>query len=249
MRVLTIDIETAPATSFHWGLFDQNIGLNQVIAPGRVICFAAKWLDEKKMIFHSEYDEGGAAGMAQAAHDLMSEADVLVHFNGRSFDEKLLHALMILNGLGPPSPHIAIDLLSVSKRRFRWLSNKLQHVSEQLEIGQKLEHTGFDLWVGWMNGDKKSIALMTRYCKQDVKLTEQLFLGMKAWIPNLPNASLFDADEGKVGHVCPECSGTNLIKHGFYYTQTSKFQRYQCGDCGRISRNSSRTANTTLRSL
>jgi hypothetical protein len=50
-RIVTLDIETAPIQSFHWGLFDQNIGLNQVACDWSILSFAAKWLDEKSVLF------------------------------------------------------------------------------------------------------------------------------------------------------------------------------------------------------
>ena len=56
MKILVLDIETSPHTGFHWGLFQQNISLSQLIESSTVLCWAAKWLDEKKTFFSSIYD-------------------------------------------------------------------------------------------------------------------------------------------------------------------------------------------------
>jgi len=43
-KVLILDIETAPIEAFTWGLWDQNVGLNQIKADWTVLSWAAKWL-------------------------------------------------------------------------------------------------------------------------------------------------------------------------------------------------------------
>ena len=48
MKILILDIETSPHTGFHWGLFQQNISIGQLIESSTVLCWAAKWLGEKK---------------------------------------------------------------------------------------------------------------------------------------------------------------------------------------------------------
>ena len=48
MRILYLDIETAPNEGKFWGLFKQNIGTNQITKPGYTLCFAAKWGDGVK---------------------------------------------------------------------------------------------------------------------------------------------------------------------------------------------------------
>ena len=246
MRTLVIDIETSPAVLRGFGLFDQNFSLEQVVDPGGVICFAAKWVGEKKMHFHSEYGEGGRAGMAGAAWELYDEADYVVHFNGTSFDTKHLHREMLLAGSGPPSPHKPIDLMRISKANFRWLSNKLQHVSGQLGVGSKMKHEGFDLWNGWMDGDAGAIRRMTKYCKQDVLLTEQLYFALEQWIPKTARTNLAI---GQIGPVCPGCGGGDLVKHGLYYTPSGSYQRYRCNDCMRISRGGPRLEKAELTAL
>lgn len=249
LKILTLDIETKPALVYTWGLYDQNVGLNQVVDPGGVICFAAKWNHQKKVLFHSEYGPDGALGMARAARELMDQADVIVHWNGLSFDEKHLHALMIRHGLKPPSPHRPVDLMRITKSRFRFLSNKLQHVAEQLEVGSKLKHTGFDLWTGWMDGDEKSIRLMERYCKQDVRLTEDVFNELRDWIPaaKIPTQPLVD---GVLGNVCPHCASPDIRKDGFHFTPSgAKYQRYRCRACDKVCTSRSRAFATTLKGI
>ncbi|MDA8440548.1 MAG: hypothetical protein M0Z51_17040, partial [Propionibacterium sp.] len=54
-RVLTFDIETRPINAYVWGLWDQNVGLTQIVDPGGVMCFAAKWYGEKGVLFYSDH--------------------------------------------------------------------------------------------------------------------------------------------------------------------------------------------------
>ena len=53
MRILLLDIETSPMSAYVWGLFDQNIGLNQMIDTSKVLCYTAKWYDDKEIYFDS----------------------------------------------------------------------------------------------------------------------------------------------------------------------------------------------------
>ena len=51
MKILILDIETSPHTGFHWGLFQQNISIGQLIESSTVLCWAAKWLGKRKYTF------------------------------------------------------------------------------------------------------------------------------------------------------------------------------------------------------
>ena len=50
-RVLTIDIETSPHLAYTFSMYDANISADMVVRPSRVLCFAAKWLDERQVMF------------------------------------------------------------------------------------------------------------------------------------------------------------------------------------------------------
>ena len=240
MKILVLDIETRPNMAYVWGLWDQNVGLNQIIETGTVISFAAKWYGKKKVHFYSDYHDGHET-MVKAAWDMLNEADAVVHFNGKAFDIKHLNREFILAGLTPPSPHKDIDLLSVVKQRFKFASNKLQHVSSELGIGSKLQHDGFDLWLRCMADDDKAWNTMRRYNKQDVVLTEKVYERLRPWIKTHPNVAL---NTGRPD-ACPTCASEHLQARGTASTNIAIYQRWQCQSCGGWFRSSKRLIDQT----
>ena len=49
MKLLAWDIETLPHEVYRWGFYDQSpVALNQVIKPGGVMSYAARWVDSPK---------------------------------------------------------------------------------------------------------------------------------------------------------------------------------------------------------
>lgn len=223
-KILTIDIETRPALAYVWGLFDQNIGLSQLVEPSAPISFAAKFLHDKEMHFHSDWTDGHE-GMIARAHALISEADAVVGYNSDSFDLRKLRGEFLLAGLPPPPPVTSIDLLkSVKKLGFQ--SGKLAYIGPFLAIGEKVKHEGFDLWLKVMQGDEAAQKRMEKYNIGDVKLTESLYKLLMPYIANHPH--LGEDGPGQ----CGACGSHDLHKRGFRRTKSFKIQRLQCNDCG-----------------
>jgi hypothetical protein len=132
-RALVIDIETGPNLAWVWGLWDQNVSLSQLENASHVMCFAAKWLGEREVSFWSEHHDGHEA-MVDAAWRLLDEADAVIGYNSKGFDVKHLHREFVLANMPPPSPHKDIDLLTVARSRFKFVSNKLDHVAAELGV-------------------------------------------------------------------------------------------------------------------
>lgn len=241
MKILCLDIETSPNVVYTWGLFDQNIGLNQVISQTKVICFAAKWLGQRKIHFYSDHHHGHEE-MVQKAHDLLSEADVVMHYNGKRFDIPHLHREFLEAGMHPPEPFAQIDLLTVMRGNFKYVSNKLDNISKQLGLEGKIAHEGFELWRKCLAGDEAAWRRMKRYNRQDVVLLEELYELVRPWVKSHPNMTLLDGRGD-----CPTCGSSKLYKRGVHRTQVSVFQRYQCQDCGAYSRTTKRSGSTTRR--
>jgi len=175
--------------------------------------------------------------MLQSIHSLLDEADVAVHYNGKSFDIPRLNAEFLYYGFQPPSTYQHIDLLKVTRKQFGFASNKLDYVTQYLGIGEKVNHRGMDMWRDCMNGDDAAWRVMKRYNIHDVKLLEDYYNRVLPWIDNHPNHGVYlDADKP----TCRNCGSENLKKNGVEYKTTLTYQRYRCNDCGANLRSRSR---------
>lgn len=244
-RIATVDCETSPSLAHVWQLWDANVSLSQLRVPTQVISFASKWHDKKPVTFHSDHHDGHEE-MVHKAHDVLDKADFVVTYNGDRFDLPHLKREFVEAGLDPPSPFKSIDLYKVVKRNFRFVSHKLQHVTEQLGLSGKLAHTGHQLWVDCLEGDEETRAkawrLMARYNRQDVRTTEELFDRLTPWIHGL-NLGLFSDDD----EVCPRCASADLEKRGYAYTPLGAYQQLRCRNCGSWSRSGKRLASVDVR--
>lgn len=232
MKTLLLDIETAPHRVFTWGLFNQNVAINQIEEPGYTLCWAAKWYDDQVVYFNSLWDHGRTE-MLNCIHALMNESDVIVHYNGDKFDIPMLNQEFLLSRMSPPSPSSQIDLYKVMKKRFAFPSNKLNYISEQLGNGRKVDHKGMELWRKVMEGDKKAQDHMKKYNMGDINLLESLYTDLIPWIPNHPNAGLYDDTND---FICPNCGSSNIQHRGVYHAKTQSYKRFRCNDCGKWSR-------------
>lgn len=236
MKILAIDIETKPNLVWTWGLRQQDIGVNQIVEPVEMICFAAKWIGKRGVEFRSQWGDGHEA-MVRRAHELLDEADVVLHFNGNSFDIPHLYREFVELGLTPPAPFHNIDLYLAVRKRFRFQSNKLDHVAKELGFAGKEETGGFDLWRGVMAGDEVAQRRMRKYNIRDVTVLEELHEKLRPWIPGYPSVPLHD---GGCETCCPVCGSSRSQRRGHYNTKVSRFARHQCLDCGKWFRSTSR---------
>jgi uncharacterized protein YprB with RNaseH-like and TPR domain len=180
MKTLFLDIETTPMQVYAWGLWDQNISIDQIIKSTEMLCFGARWLGEKKVIFKSVHHDGKEE-MLKELHKLMDEADVLVGWNSAAFDHKHINREFLEAGMTPPSPVKDLDLMSITKANFLFPSNKLDYVAQKLEVGAKVKHSGFKLWLECMAGNKKAWKEMKEYQIQDVNLLIDLYDILLPW--------------------------------------------------------------------
>jgi hypothetical protein len=231
-KILTIDIETSPHLVATFELRNTTIGHHQVLEPTRVICFAAKWRHEDEVMFFAEWFDGGHTKMIEEAHRLLSEADIVVHYNGKRFDEPHLNREFWEVGLTPVAPFQTVDLYQTVRREFRFASNKLAHITERLALTGKAKHEGFGLWLRVMEGDPEARAEMEAYNAQDVVTTEELYDVTLPWIRNHPNVALY-VDEAV--RLCPNCQSPNVQRRGFTAKQKRSYQRWHCQDCGKWS--------------
>jgi DNA polymerase elongation subunit (family B) len=236
-KILFLDIETLPHHAAVWGLWGQNVGIKQIIKPGRTTCAAWKWGDNKKVDFAAEWHPVperenwfSYADFLKKLHAVLDQADIVVTYNGKRFDIPTLYKEFVQHGLNPPAPFHHIDLYQTVKRQFRWASNKLDFVCQQLGLGSKVHHKGQELWTDVEAGCPKAQRIMEKYNRGDVILLEKLYKKLLPWIKGHPTVSLLEGHSGS--HKCPSCGGHHLQHRGYRTTKTRRYKRYQCQDCG-----------------
>ncbi len=226
LKILLLDIETAPHQVYVWGMWDQNVQLDRLIQHGRTLCWAAKWYGADNAI-EWDWELSGRKAMIRAIHKLMSQADIIVTYNGLKFDIPTLNNEFIKVGLDPIRPNKHIDLLRTAKAQFRLASNKLSFLAEYLEIGKKVSHKGFALWTGCLAGNRNDWDKMVEYNMGDVDLLEKVYTRLRPWVKNHPDISVDNVTEH-----CAACGSENVQKRGERRTKQFAITRLHCQDCG-----------------
>lgn len=245
VKILTLDIETMYATlKGKFGLWNNNFTIGQIVQPVRTICTATKWLGSKPECF-TEWDMGREEFL-RASFDRMAEADVVVTYNGDQFDFRHLQWEFAQLGWARPKPYKSIDLLKVVRRNFRPMSNKLDYVAQNLGLGAKVSHTGGRLWDDVEAGDVKARALMVKYAKGDVDLTEKLYLRLLPWLPSNVNLPLLAGND----RGCPNCGGLAVKSEGdSTFTALTEYALYSCRNCHTWYRSNVVRNRTTRRTV
>lgn len=239
-KVLVYDIETAPILGYVWGLWDNNVALNQINSDWHVLSWSAKWLDdsEDKIMYTDQRAEKNIeddSKILKAIWNLLNEADIVITQNGKSFDQKKLNARFILNGFQPPSSYRHIDTKLIASKHFKFTSNKLEYMTDKLCVKyKKLKHAkfaGFEMWRECLAGNLEAWQEMETYNKHDVLALEELYHKLIPWDDSI-NFNLY---HDQLDHVC-KCGSISFIKNGFYYTSAGKYQKHKCKQCGAETR-------------
>jgi hypothetical protein len=234
-KILLLDIETSPDLVWTWRLYDSNA--IAVKEHWRIISFSAEWYHSKKKVTLGLDDFGGYKGddegLCDRLWELMDEADIVVAHNGQKFDIRKINARFIAWGFDPPAPYKVVDTKKEASRVAAFSSNRLDWLCKQLDLGKKLEHEGFDLWIGCMNDVKKCWTKMKRYNRHDIVLLRELYERLSPW-SRQPNANFWNKNE--MVCVSPTCGSTHLIKKGVVHLKTRSYQRYRCQECGKPAR-------------
>ena len=241
MKILAVDIETTPHFVTTFDLWNTNINLANVLEPTRMMCFAAKWVGENGTApaFYSEYQHG-TEYMIKMAHDLLTEADAILTYNGKKFDVPHLNREFLLAGLAPPAPYAHIDLYWTIRQQFKLASNKLDYALKVLGLEGKVQNPQ-GLWLDCIQGKPEAWDQMREYNIRDITALEDLYSCVLPWIKQHPSR----VTAGQ--HACPTCGAHDLRREGVRRTLARVYQRYQCRACGAWSQDSVSSSSATIK--
>lgn len=232
-KILILDIETSPLLGNVWTLWNNNLGLNQLVKDWHVMSWSAKWYRNEEVFYEDQRKAKNIENDKKILKNiwkLLDEADIVVTHNGKAFDIKKLNARFMLNGMQPPSSFRNIDTKVLAKRYFGFTSNKLAYLTDKLcKKYKKLSHgkyPGQELWTQCLKGNMDAWKEMEEYNRYDVLSLEELYEIMVPWDDSINFTVYYDED------VC-SCGSTSFKKSGIYYTNASRYQKYKCKDCGK----------------
>lgn len=239
LKVLYIDIETAPMMAYLWRMYQELNTVGAIKNDWYIMSYAYKWLDTpvddtyaKTLNMTAKYKAGSEddSELVSDLHSLLDEADIVIGHNGDNFDLKKIKARMIKYGMSPPSPYKTIDTLKICRREFGFTSNKLDYVAQYLFNESKLDTGGMTLWLRCIAGEEEAWTTMREYNAQDVELLERVYLKIRPWDRSTANLALLSPTDG---HTCIACASENVEETGKHvHTPVSTFLGYVCGDCG-----------------
>ena len=228
-----LDIETAPNLAYVWGFWKQNVGVNQIKENGYMLSWAAKWLGEELQYYADVRNNGSEKQLLEKLWPLLDEAYIVVAHNGAKFDLPKINGRFLINGIQPPSPVKVVDTWQIAKRQLGLPANSLAYLSEVLDLPNKKDghkkFPGFELWAECLKNNIEAWEEMKEYNIVDILALEDLYMKLRPYAKGHPNVAIQHEQEEI---RCPVCGGNHYQRRGFYTTNVSKFQRYNCNDCG-----------------
>ena len=132
VNILFWDLESSLMEGMFFRIWQENIQFKRITKQSHLLTASWAFNDEPVQGVRVTPDDVATSNdfdivvkMVQA----INKADIIVTFNGKKFDCKLLNTRALFWGLPPIKPVKHIDLFEQSKRLFKFPSNSMQNIS------------------------------------------------------------------------------------------------------------------------
>ena len=256
-RILFWDLESSLMEGYFFRIWKENIPMKRVKKQSHLL--SAQWAfndDEVQGIRVTPEDvkTSNDFDVVVKMCEMINHADLIVTFNGKRFDTKLLSTRALFWGLPPIKPVKHIDLMEQAKRVFKFPSNSMQNISMYLGEDGKLETSGSNLWERCANYENyqqcnNALEEILIYGKQDIVATRDLYRRFQGWFKGVPNLGVLMNHKAETSDLrCIHCGSNDVFKMQTQtYTASSHFDLYRCGEetCRGISRITGNGKNLT----
>ncbi len=243
-KLLFYDIETSLAKSYHFQQWKVNLSQKQKIQESHLLSHAWAWGDGEvtgSILTREEMLAHDPERLILECWSLLDNCDILVAHNGKRFDVKKVNGYFLQYGMPPPSPYRVIDTLLIAKQKFALPFNSLAYLAEFLDVEQKIDTGGVDLWIQCDQGSQEALDKMNEYCMGDIVTLRGVYNRLIGWSNDGVNLALY-SDHGA---SCPHCSSddVSVIQGKYSYTVARKYQVYRCNGCGAVLRSNRKEGN------
>ena len=256
-RTLFWDLESSLLEGYFFRIWQENIPMRRIKKQAHLLSASFAYNDEHVQGYRltpEQVKTGDDFDVVCKVVEAVNNCDLMITFNGKRFDVKLLNTRALFWGLPPVKAPKHIDLFEQSKRVFKFPSNSMQNVSMYLGEKGKLETSGSNLWercAEWENYEEceKALIEMVTYGNQDIEATRDLYKRFQGWMKGVPNLGVItnEVTDNKTLR-CIHCGSDDVFPlDQKAYTSVSSFDLYRCGNesCRGISRVTSNGKNLT----
>lgn len=232
-RILFLDIETSALLVRTYGLFQQNIPIQNIVEDWSLLSYCAQfndeehayYLDQRYALHHTDDRQ-----LVEGIHDLIRQADIIVAHN-IDFDWGKLNAKFIKYELDPLHPRQICTLKMARKLMKRGItSKKLEFLATWLGCTPKEQHAKFPggkLWDECLKGNQEAWVECEAYNRGDVKTLQEIFWKLAKY-DNSINFSIYEHK-----NVCI-CGNTHFVRDGYKVTNSGKKMRFRCSVCNKV---------------
>ena len=236
-KILHYDIETSLAKSYHFQQWKVDLSQKQKIQESHLLSHAWAWGDGEvvgSVLTVEEMLNHDPERLVLECWSLLDNCDILVAHNGKRFDVKKVNSYFLQYGMPPPSPYKVIDTLLIAKAKFALPFNSLAYLAEFLNVEQKIDTGGINLWIRCDKGDPEALQSMLEYNMGDITTLRCVYNHLISWSNDNVNVALY-SDHGT---SCPHCDSddVSLINGKHAYTAAQKYSVYRCNECGAVLR-------------
>jgi DNA polymerase III epsilon subunit-like protein len=244
LNILYWDLESSLMGCLSFGIWNVNIPASRITKHSHLLSNSWAFNDEPVQgmrLTPEQVRDGDDLAIVMDTILAIEKADLIVTFNGKKFDVKMLNTRALFWGLPPIKYPKHIDLMQDAKRVFRFPSNSMQNISMYLGEEGKLSTSGSRLWercFNWEDTEDCEIALkeILKYGKQDIVPTRNLHKRMMGWSKTTPNIGMMEKDlngeNTKENHElsCVHCGSNDVMMLGSKaYSSVNSFELYRCG--------------------
>lgn len=256
-KVLFLDLEVSASIVAAFSMFKHFSTPDHIIQFPYVLTYAANWLHDESDVIECyglddfdvfTEDHTDDFELILRLWNLVDQADIVVAQNA-PFDVGWFNQRCAYHNLPEPSPYRVLDTLKGLKKAMSLPSNSLGYTTKYFNLPHnKLHNEGISLWIRCMEGEREAFESMKTYNRGDIPTLRELYLKIRAFIPNHPNVALYFGDNEEIR--CGVCGSTELEKlEGKAYTNLSVFDAYRCNCCGTVKRSGTSSTTSEQRKL
>jgi DNA polymerase elongation subunit (family B) len=234
MKRLYFDVETSfnKIASFYIGN-KVSVNYNAILEERKIICICYKW-EGKDTVYSLTWDKKQCEKqMLKDFLKVAEQADELVGHNGDRFDLPWIRTRCLLNGVKTFPEFVTVDTLKLTRNKFKFNSNRLDYLAQIMGVGKKSSHSGLQLWIDVVNGNKKALSEMVAYCRNDVKILESVYKKLEGYVKPKTHIS---AHKHGTRWGCPQCGSQDVHCNKTRVTAAGvqRFEMKCYNGCGRI---------------